>query len=128
MPEIKNLHIRIKTLSTPLTTTILKQLEKATVADMEYALANNSIIGYVNPIPPMKHRIFLIENFKQEIRIIHNLAWQDTSECRCVAEYLEGKTRKFVYRKFDNVEHRERFKQILIELKSIAMETQIFIK
>lgn len=124
------MNVQIKKVSRKLTQTILNQVQEATMRDMDYAIKNGTILGYINPIGTKPHRVFLILNEQDDYRIVVNRDWKvsEADPCKLHAtnktkKGLQNQLAKTFSSEFVKIEFLEMFKLI----KKIALENHIYI-
>lgn len=124
------MNVRIKKVSRKLTQTILNQVQEATMRDMDYAIKNGTILGYINPIGTKPHRVFLILNEQEDYRIVVNRDWK-ISEADPNKLYAIGRTKtglsSTIEKKFSSEFVKIEFLEMFKFIKKIALENHIYI-
>jgi|688.fasta_scaffold1049836_1 hypothetical protein len=124
------MNVLIKKVSRKLTGTILAQIQEATMKDMDYAINNGTILGYINPSGIRSNRVFLILNEQEDYRIITNREWK-ISEADKAKLYAIGRTKSglssTLEKKFSSEFVKIEFLNLFKTIKKIALENHIYI-
>jgi hypothetical protein len=124
------MNVLIKKVSRKLTGTILAQIQEATMKDMDYAIQNGKILGYINPSGIRSNRVFLIINEQEDYRIVTNREWK-ISEADVCKLYALGRTKSglssTIEKRFSSEFVKIEFLNLFKTIKKIALENHIYI-
>ena len=119
------MHIDLIKIKTKPTASFIKQLQEATMTEMQDVLENGGILGYVNLIGPQKQRVFVVKtgNF---YRSVINRSWvlSNDKENPKLLHSTIGKP--ILVKKFKDVESATEWLAMFKRIKEIALQTQIF--
>ena len=128
------MQVTIKTVSKKLTTSILAQVQEATAADISYALKNETVLGYINPIGNVLTRVFLIIAENGDYRVVTNIDWRISESeketlfgmsrlRRTTSKLAETPVKKVFSTEAAKILYLENFKKV----KQKAMENHIYV-
>jgi hypothetical protein len=124
------MNVHIKKVSRKLTGTILAQIQEARMKDMDYAVQNGTILGYINPSGIRSNRVFLIINEQEDYRIVTNREWKiseaDNTKLYSIGRGKNGLSSTFE-KKFSSEFVKIEFLNLFKTVKKIALENHIYI-
>ena len=124
------MEIEVITTKRKLTSSILNQIEEATVQEMRNALwTEGGILGYINPPNVGKQRVFLINPAPQVYKLVTNYDWSKGIEHETTAygKSYSGKVVATVKKQFKDKQSRDEFVRLFKEVKMIALMNHIYV-